>query len=138
MGLLTANEYDAIRAAIDVSLDADTLPDRVIELPVYGPAADLWVQTRDPLWASRTGAAHLTLVNALIFYCASLLVPAIPMLTAETHGPNTWQRQPVEWQERAALLRGQAEEAVSSVVTPTATSVAPMTMFGRVAGRRGQ
>lgn len=137
MSLLTASEYPAIRAAIDVSLDATLLPDSVIALPIYAGAADTDVQSRDPLWASRTGTALQRLVNAAIYLAAASLCPAIPQIIQEQTTEHTYQRRSVDWTALAGELRGRAEAELAAVIESDAQIERP-TMFTVGIGRRGR
>ncbi len=138
MSLLSTSDFPAIRAALDVSLKTTTLSDAVIALPIYQGAAEAEVLARDPLAASRTGAALQHVVNAAIFLTAAYLAPALPALTAETIGKYSYQRD-VDWTARAAELRARADAELAALLTPaTAQKGSPPTMFGVASGRRGQ
>lgn len=88
MGFLTAAEYPAIRAAIDITLDPSSLPDEVIGLPTYAGEAEQWVLTTDPgaiLYSPGSDEFKAAQVAA-IFACAAMLTQMIPVLTGETWG----------------------------------------------------
>ena len=137
MGLLTADEYDAIRGALDVTLDADAIPDSVIEQLPFGPAAELWVLTQDPQAAGRTGTDRTHVLTALICYAAALIAPAVPNILSETQGSYAYSRAAVDWQERARELKGRASAAIAAVLTPGQTAARYPTMFTRAPGGRG-
>ena len=138
MSLLDAADFPAIRAALDVSLKAQTLPDATIALPIYQGAAEAEVLARDPLAESRAGAALQRVVNAAIFLTAAYLAPAMPALTAETIGKYSYERK-TDWAARAADLRQRADVELAAVLTPdVARSPRPPSLFAVARGRRGQ
>ena len=138
MGVLTASEYMDIRAALDVTLDEDALPDDIIERLPYAPTAELWLLARDPQAPTRAGVQQTYILMALVSYCASLLAPAMPNILAETQGPYVYSRQAVNWEARAIDLRGRAEQALGMVLQPTTPAVPAIpTMFALASGRRG-
>jgi hypothetical protein len=141
---LTAAEYPAIRAAIDISLDAGVLPDEVIGLPTYAGEADRWVLATNPAAATYTpgsdqyGAAQ----SAAIFACAAMLVQAVPMLTGETWGQAyRYTRKDVDLGSLEASLWDRARTALSrasgDIPTPDSGKPPSRFVFGRVgAGHR--
>lgn len=138
MALLSAADYPAIRAAIDVSLTARVLPDSVIGLPIYVDAAEAEVLARDPLAESRTGAALQHVTNAALLLVASFLAAAMPGYTAEDFSDYSYQRKD-DWAARAAELRQRAEAELAAVLAASApTTYNRPTMFTVASGRRGQ
>ena len=136
MAFLTAAEYASIRAALDVSLDADALPDSIIELPIYSGSAELEIYRRDPELYSRTGVHKRRCINAMILLTAAYLAPAMPQITSETLGDVTHGYETINWIKLAAELRGRADSELSSVIS--ATSVTPVpSMFSVATGGRG-
>ncbi len=138
MGLLTATEYDSIRAALDLTLDEEDVPDALIERPIYGAAAELWVMEQDPDWSTRTGTAQVRLLNALIWECAARMAPAMPSILSETRGPYAWSRASVDWSARAKALHSRASAEIAGILTPTQSVVAYPTFFTLAPGRRGK
>lgn len=137
MALLSAADYPAIRAAIDVSLTARVLPDSVIGLPIYVDAAEAEILTRDPLAESRTGAALQHVTNAAVLLTAALLAPALPGYTAEDFSEYSYQRK-TDWATRAAELRKRAEAELAAVLEPeNPTTASKPTMFTTAPGTRG-
>jgi len=137
MALLSAADYPAIRAAIDVSLTARVLPDSVIGLPIYVDAAEAEVLARDPLAESRTGAALQHVTNAAVLLTAALLAPALPGYTAEDFSEYSYQRK-TDWATRAAELRKRAEAELAAVLEPeNPTTASKPTMFTTAPGTRG-
>lgn len=138
MSLLSASDYPAIRAALDVSLKATALPDAVIALPIYQGAAESEVLARDPEAENRSGAALQRVVNAAIFLTAAYLASALPTITAETVGRYSYQRD-TDWGARAAELRQRADAELAAVLTPDAAArPLPPGMFAVASGRRGR
>jgi hypothetical protein len=138
MPILTSTSYGAIRAAIDVTLDSEALPDAVIALPIYLDAADLEVKTRDPLWASRTGDALIQLTNAAIYLTAARLAPALPRLLGEDFGDYAYKLQGVDWDARALALRALADAALDSFLDVGDLISTRPTRFTAATGRRGR
>ena len=117
MTILNASSFVAIRAAIDLSLDTESLPDTVIALPIYMDAADLEVKTRDTAWASRTGDSLTLLTNACVYLTAARLAPAMPRLLGETYADGyQYQMQAIDWEARARWLRAQAELSLDALI----------------------
>lgn len=85
---LTPAEFPGVRAALDITLAAGNLPDAIIALPQYKGEAEFWVLGADPLAATYLpgSEAYERARVAAIYACAALLVPALPILTAETWG----------------------------------------------------
>jgi hypothetical protein len=140
--LINYESYPAIRAAIDVTLDSLVLPDDIIGLPIYLGTADREIKTRDPLWATRTGAEAQALATACIFLTASLLAPAMPRIISQTisSGGDTFDQkfQSIDWEARAAALRQLSEDAIDSVLDVGDVVSARPTRFRNIAGRRGR
>ena len=73
MPLVTPDDYDEIRAAIDLSLvgDQTTVSDAVIDGSLYEPAAEAEVMRRVPNAASLTGDALAAAQRATIYLTAA-------------------------------------------------------------------
>ena len=135
MSLLTSADYPAIRAALDVHLDAALLPDSVIALSVYHTAAEMEVTRRVPDAATRTGEDATRVKLAAIYLCAAALAPALPRILSQSLEGHFFSIQAASWQDLAARLTAQAHEHLQAV-----TGVTPMMSafhFTRAAGRRG-
>lgn len=137
MGLLTAAEYSAVRAALDIQLTEDDLPDSVIEQPIYSGSAELEVLARVADAESKTGQAKRHLRNAVILLTAALIAPAMPNLTSENIGSYQYSRAGVDWLKRAEELRARGELELARVEEADATTPTRPTLFATVAGRRG-
>ena len=136
MSLLTSADYPAIRAALDVHLDAALLPDSVIALSVYHTAAEMEVTRRVPDAATRTGEDATRVKLAAIYLCAAALAPAIPRLVSQTLDGHTVSVDGATWQDLAARLTALAHDHLQTV-TGGAPTLAPF-HFARAAGGRGK
>lgn len=137
MALITATHYPAVRAALDVSLTAQVLPDATIALSIYHGAAEAEILARDPLAATRTGDELQHIQNAAVLLTAALLAAAMPAYTAETFSDYSYQRK-VDWAARAAELRKRAEAELATVLEPeNPTTASKPTMFTTAPGTRG-
>lgn len=139
MPILTAADYDAVRAAIDVGLTAAQVPDAVIGMPIYHGWADAQVLAAVPTAATATGTAAEWATRAAILFCAARLVRAIPNTVQESFADVTYRRDVPKAEERAAALLAEAESALATLaelegVTPT---VARPIFFTLATGRRG-
>lgn len=142
MTILAPAEYAAIRAAIDVALDSESLPDSVIALAIYLGAADLEVKTLDPLWATRTGDALIQLTNAAIYLTAARLAPALPRLLSARYDSGSdsevRQFQARDWDAWAAQLRNWAQAALDTYLDVGDRISTRPTRFTAATGRRGR
>jgi hypothetical protein len=142
--ILTDDDFTAIRAAIDLSLDEGTLPDDVIALPIYRGRAEARVLARDPNAASYTyGMPEYDAVKqAAILFAASLLAPIVlaSIPTSETIGTYKYNLAGLKPEQLAAALSADAELALTSYLRPAAPSqVGPVFARRLVAtGRRGR
>lgn len=124
---LSPATYPAIRAAIDTSLTAESLSDATIALPIYAPAAAAEVTRRAPTtpWADADGV-QAALLEAAILLAAARLVPAVPLLAAETTaGQHSYTRLLQKPQELADQLR-QRGEAALTLAHDLATEAVPV------------
>lgn len=127
---LTVAEFPAVRAAIDITLDAKSLPDEVIGLPTYAGEAERWVLATDPASVLYTPGSdqYAQAQVAAIFACAAMLVPMVPMLTGETYGQAyRYTRKEVDQAALEASLWDRARTALSraSGDAPVPTDKAP-------------
>jgi hypothetical protein len=116
MAFLTVAEFPAVRAAIDISLDASALPDEVVGLPTYAGEAERWVLAADPasvLYAPGTDQYDAAKAAA-IFACAAMLAQAVPILTGETWGQAyRYTRKDVDLATLEAALWDRARTALA-------------------------
>lgn len=142
MAILSSTEYPAIRAAIDVQLDASSLPDGIIGLDIYIGAADDDVLEIDPTAESRTGDELVLVKRAAIFFAAARLCPAVVRLTSVSAQARdiSYARATFDPEQRAEELRNKARETLDQLVDATTDppSLARRpTMFAVASGRRG-
>lgn len=138
MALLSAAEYPAIRAAIDIALDSTTLPDSIIALDMYVGAGQRDVLLIDPLAESRTGNDLLHATTAAILFTAARLVGALPQIVKETFPDHSYERNKVDAAARAAELRALAGAELDAYLDPGDLASDRPTMFGVAHGYRGR
>lgn len=138
MAILTPDDYDAVRAALDTTLDDELLPDSVIGLSIYVDAAELEIKRRDSDAESRTGDDAKRIKNATIYMVAALIAPALPRIVSETIGESSYRRQDVDWQAVARDLRSRSDEELVRVIESDPVTSARPTIFSRATGQRGR
>jgi hypothetical protein len=138
--LVTTAQYPAVRAAIDVTLTADALPDSVIGLTIFAGKAE-----RDAIARATNGAAIVAstagddfdrLRDVAILLCAALVVPALPQITQESVGQRDYEYRAVAVDplKRAAQLRAEAAVILAAL---NGTRLIP-TQFTLATGGRAQ
>jgi len=115
MSIISSDDFDSVRAALDTSLEADDLPDVLIALPIYAGRAELLLLERDPLAATRVGTEALHIRLAAIFFTASLIAPAIPAITSLKADEVQYART-IDWYVRAGDLRALADAEIDAVL----------------------
>lgn len=135
--LLTSADYPAIRAALDISLDATDLPDSLIDLDQFVGKGVREVLQRDSLAESRSGTELLRARNAAIFFTAALLAPSVPAITSESEGTYRVNREAWDGQRRQRELRALADDELNAYLTPGARSPARVTLLRAAPGGRG-
>lgn len=140
MAILTSNDYPAIRAALDVSLDSSNLKDTTIALDIFSGQADREVYERDPLADSRTGDDADRIKAAAVYFCAALLAPVVVRITslAVQTRDVSYSKPVFDPAQRAAELRAMAEAEIDAVLTPSEEAPGRPTMFDVAAGTRGR
>lgn len=138
MTILKTTHYATIRAALDVSLDSDMLPDDTISMSIYAGAAEAEVIARDPDAATRTGDELTHIQNAIILITAALLAPAVPHIMEARQDQQSYKRNQIDWAVRAAELRRQADVEIAAVLEPSEATPGRPTMFATAAGTRGK
>lgn len=114
---VSPSEYPAIRAAIDITMTDLLIPDRIIELPIFLAQSRIWLAQKIVTVTSPTDDQKKAFTNAVIYYCASLLIPSVPQILQEQHANNqSYQRSSMNWDAKAADLRSKAELAVSEAI----------------------
>lgn len=138
MPILTAPDFPAVRAAIDLSLDATVVPDATIALPIFQGLAETQVLARDPLAAGRVDPDLTHIKNAAIYLTAALLVASLPQIIQEDFAKDyRYVKQPVDREALAALLRARADDEIDAVLDPNGLSSERPSMFALGHGTRG-
>jgi hypothetical protein len=135
MAIFSLTEHAAVRAAIDVSLDEDTLPDDVITLEIFADAAEADLLQRDPVAATRPASEQPRVRRALVYYTAARIAPALPGYTSETLGAYKYSRPEWDGAKRAAELKALAERELAVLLESGGYPLA--TTFARASGTRG-
>ncbi|MGE0539743.1 MAG: hypothetical protein AB7R89_06155 [Dehalococcoidia bacterium] len=142
MALPDSANYPDVRAAIAIDLDSTVLPDSVIALSPYAPAAEAEIARRvanyaDVIAGGGDNAALLT--RAAILICAALLVPAVPSLLSERSADGqSYTRQPIDAAALVERLWSQANQAIDQVLGESPVTAARPTVFALACGRRGR
>lgn len=140
MPILTPTEFDLVRAAIGVDVNARKLPNKIIAMDIYQGAAERWALLVDATATTRTGEQLKALKSAIALKTASLLIKALPILTREEFRLGEgFQRQTVDVNKRSDDLAAQALETINSYVKPTEeqrTATLPV-FFDSAKGSRG-
>ncbi len=139
MAILTTADYPAIRAALDVELNAQRLPDATIAQDIFAGAAEAELLRRVPDAADLLGDDLARVKRALVWLTAAYLAHSVVRITSMSIQTRdmSYSRQTFDPDEKAAELRSRAETEIGQLVTTTATTTARPTMFTLAAGRRG-
>lgn len=131
--------YDQIRAALDLSLDAGSLPNSVIDQQIYGYAAEAEVLERDPLTLTYTvgSAARQRAINAAVLLTAARLAPSLPAISMERLGDWQMSQTPPDLAKLEASLRGMAARQISQNVNGASSVPLPSFWLARAGCRRG-
>jgi hypothetical protein len=138
VALLQDDDYPSIRAALHVALTEDELPDTLLALDVYSGQAERRVRqavpTLDDLPSEQRAAAR----TAAIYYCAAILAPRLPNLTAEGIGTYKVQAQAQDLKALAADLEQQASLALAQIPGEAAEQILAPPIFDVASGYRGR
>lgn len=140
MAILSAADYPAIRAALDVSLNAQQLPDATIGQDIFVGAAEAELLRRVPDAASKTGDDLRRVKRALVWLTAALLAPSVVRITSLSVQTRdlSYSRQTFDPDEKAAELRSRAESEIAMLLTPGEATPSLPTVFTVAAGYRGR
>ena len=140
MTILSSTDYPAIRAAPDVGLNAQQLPDAIIGEDIFVGAAEAELLRRVPDAASRTGDDLKRVERALVWLTAALLAPSVVRITSLSVQTRdlSYSRQTFDPEKKAAELRGRAESEIVMLLTPGEATPSRPTMFTVAAGYRGR
>lgn len=140
MAILAVGDYPAIRAALDVGLNAQQLPDATIGQDVFLGAAEAELLRRVPTAASMTGANLARVKRALVWLTAAYLAHSVVRITSlsVTTRDMSYSRQTFDPDEKARELRSRAEGEIGMLIEPTQAAPGRPTMFTLAAGGRGR
>lgn len=140
MAILTSADYPAIRAALDVGLNAQQLPDATIELDTFAGAAEAELVRRIPDAALLVDDDLKRVKRALVWLTAALLAHSVVRITSMSIQTRdlSYSRQTFDPDEKAAELRGRAEAEIAMLLEPNETTPAMPTMFTLATGGRGR
>jgi hypothetical protein len=143
--LAQPEDYPAVLAALDSRLTGGDgqgdVPDSLLDLPIYAPAAIQDVLDRYPTAASELDVTkQQRITRAAIYFCAARLAPAVVRLTSLTVTTRdlAYSREVFDPEKRAAELRQMAEEELSEVLDPEEVTPNRPTMFTVARGYRGR
>lgn len=140
MTILTTNDYPAVRAALDVGLNEQQLPNATIGQDIFVGAAEAELLRRVPTAASMTGSDLARVKRALVCLTAALLAPSVVRITSMSIQTRdlSYSRQTFDPDEKAAELRSRAETEIGMLLTPSAATPARPVMFAVAHGYRGR
>lgn len=140
MAILSSTDYPAIRAALDVGLNVQQLPDAIIGEDIFVGAAEAELLRRVPDAASKTGDDLKRVVRALVWLTAALLAPSVVRITSMSVQTRdlSYSRQTFDPEKKAAELRGRAEAEIVMLLTPSEATPSRPTIFTVAAGYRGR
>lgn len=140
MTILTALDYPAIRAALDVGLNAQQLPDATIAQGIFLGAAEDELLRKVPGAATMTGDDLARVKRALVWLTAAYLAHSVVRLTSISIQTRdlSYSRQTFDPDAKAAELRARAGVEIAALVTPSAVAPARPTMFTLAGGGRGR
>lgn len=118
MPLLDPSDFPAIRAALDIDLAEDDVPDAIISLPIYQGQGEAEVLRRVPTAGALTGDELEAAKLGAVLFTAALVAEGLPRTTQERVG--NWQysqaRASADVATIAAGLRKRAEAALVSIL----------------------
>lgn len=115
--ILPEANYNDVRAAIDVTLTANDLPDSTIGADVYRGAAEDDVLNRVSDAASKTGNDLKRVQRAAVMFCAARLIPAVVQITSLSTTVRDMSISRPAWnaENRAAELRKAANQQLDEI-----------------------
>lgn len=136
---LIAGDFPAVRAAINITLDAALLPDATIQLPVFQAAGEDDVRAIDPDADTRGAPLDARIRRAAIFFVASRIVLSNPDIVEESFGEQRTRLATISPAEKAADLREKGLAEVSAVLEAVGVTITARrgTHFTLAGGRRG-
>ena len=140
MAILSAGDYPAIRAALDVGLNAQQLPDATIAQGIFVEAAEAELVKKVPTAATMTGTDLARVKRALVWLTAAYLAHSVVRLTSLSVQTRdlAYSRQTFDPDEKAAELKARAQGEIGMLLTPVESAVGRPTAFTLATGRRGR
>lgn len=140
MAILTTADYDEVRAALSLDIDANDLPDSVIGRDVYQGAAEREVLVLAPNAMNYApGSPEWDHVRvAAIFFTAARLALRLTRVSSERIASWSASYLTMDPEQLAASLRAQAMAelgAIAGVLQDLTTTIAPRTMTLASGGR---
>lgn len=139
--LFTADTYSMVRSALNAGLDETSLPNEMIDLSIYGPAAVAWVQGQDIFAVTYTQATNPVKLqnarNAVAFYIASIISNQVPRVVSEQFGDYRYQIEAFNANEQAELMLEFANNFIAMNIEPDG-KLPPLICFTTVGGLRGR
>ena len=143
--LLPEAEFQSVRYAIDQRLTITSLSDAMISNRIYKDRATRYVLSRVPAY-DPDNEVHVALATeAVVLYCASLLVFAVVDATSikVTARDSSYSKQAWKPEDKEKALKGEANEVIVTLNdiisgTPPSESISQRltTNFSSVAGNR--
>lgn len=142
MALVTAEDFQEIRALLDAQLTSNDLRNEVIASDVHLGAAQREVVgriTNAQALVDAGGNDGLRVKRAVKLLTAASLAPVVVRLTSVTVQAldRSYSRQTFDPTKRAAELRSMAQEELAVLERPESPVYAMPKMFGVARGRRG-
>lgn len=143
MAILQAADYPAIRAALDVDLNAQALPDAVISQDIFLGAAEAELLERVPDAADKTGDDLKRVKRALVWLTAAYLAHSVVRITSMNIQTRdmSYSRQAFDPDEKQAELRRRAEVEIGALLEQSGSDVTSYdtpTFFAVARGYRGR
>jgi len=133
--LLNRSEFEAVRAAIDVSLSDDILPDEQIELDIFQGAGERELLVLVPTAADLVDIDP-RIRSAAILFVAARICPRVPDIVREAFGQQSYQRSARDMNALAAKLRNEALAIANQIAGVVDPAEAAMPTFFTVASAR--
>lgn len=138
MAILDPADYDAVRAALDVDLTADGLPDATIEQDVFLGRAEREIERRlGVTYLSLSAADKVFARAATVLWAASLIAISLPILIQEAIEGVDARMNRLGPKELSEALRAEALTELAQVSVTVSASSTPF-FFARVPGTRGR
>lgn len=113
--IITEDNCDSIRRAIDVRLDDVILPNEIILDDIYAKTASEEVASRfgmNDLSGDQTAKA----IRASCYLCASYLIPAIKQVRSEQISGNERSYDNFNYDKKAQELKNRSDEIVNGIL----------------------